>query len=257
MIKIKDKVIISDPCYKRGTWCMSEQCNMLDGNYNYYVEEINTDWGDKVKSIEIVHENYKRPKKWKYKNSLIGVDTGQAGIFCEEIFPKLEEERGNYGDINTFYGKCCNLTMQNYKEIQIVLDLKESIKRNDFERSLIYYKNNQKSLESLEEYLKYHKEQFERFSKLNIFKKSFEEEEENLVKNYDEIKNTTYYIERLKIYEEYQKTGIIPETPKLIQYGIIDGRGIVSSSGFGDGIYCCYANFNKKGKCIGIKIKFI
>ena len=49
----------------------------------------------------------------------------------------------------------------------------------------------------------------------------------------------------------------LPPEPKLIKFGIIDNKGLVSSSGYGDGVYSSYANFNKEGKCIGIKIRYI
>ena len=111
MIQIKNKVIISDPCYNRNTWCMTDQDNMLEGNYNYFVDDINDeDWGNRIKSIEIIHENYERPKQWNYKNDLVGVDSGQAGIFCDTIYPK-EEDTGKYNDLNSFYGKCCDATL--------------------------------------------------------------------------------------------------------------------------------------------------
>ena len=111
MIQIKNKVIISDPCYSRRSKFMTEQDNMLEGDYNYYVEELTDE--NRIKSIEIVHSKYKRPKKWKYKNNLVGVDSGQAGIFCDSIYPE-----GDTGEVDTdsFYGKCCDLTMQNYEE---------------------------------------------------------------------------------------------------------------------------------------------
>lgn len=155
MIQIKNKVIISDPCYELGTWCMSSQDNMLKGEYDYNVVMQNEgDWGDRVASIEIWHKDYSQPKQWKFKNSNIGVDSGQAGIFAEEIYPTTEST-GEYDDEKSFYGQCCNVTLSDK------------------------------------------------------------------------------------------------------QYGIIDNQGIVSSSGLGDGKYNCYTNFNKDGKCIAIKIKFL
>ena len=42
-----------------------------------------------------------------------GVDSGQAGIFDDSKYPDTDEERGEYGDNDRFYGKCCNKTMNN------------------------------------------------------------------------------------------------------------------------------------------------
>ena len=171
MIQIKNKVIISDPCYVRGGTFMTEQDNMLEGNYNYYVEEYDgKDWGMRIKSIEIVHESYKRPKRWKFKDNSVGVDSGQAGIFCDSIYP--EKETGEYGDLNTFYGKCCELTSQNYEDVQIyyklISEIEDSEKNkdnkvyfNNLEWSYQYYKEIVESLVSLETYITKRKEEYE------------------------------------------------------------------------------------------------
>lgn len=41
------------------------------------------------------------------------------------------------------------------------------------------------------------------------------------------------------------------------QYGAVDNRGFVSSSGFGDGVYPCFIAKNNNGKIIAIRIDFI
>lgn len=263
-MKIQNKVIISDPCYNRSTWCMTEQDNMLEGDYNYYVEELDDDtWGLRIKSIEIVHANYKRPSKWKFKNSLVGVDSGQAGIFCDSIYPL--EKTGEYSDENSFYGKCCKLTSQNEDEVSIWYELQRDIKDmeigvksfKDLVRNYKYYKENVESLSSLENYLKYTKERFNKYYEISPPRQSWEEYEKESILNYSWHVERKWYHNRYEIYKKYLETGIMPTAPKLIRYGIIDDKGIVSSSGYGDGQYNCYVNFNKKGKCIGVKIKFI
>lgn len=261
-MKILNKVIISDPCYDRGTPCMVEQDNMLEGNYNYYVEESDEgNWGIRVKSIEIVHENYKRPSKWKLMEGYVGVDSGQAGIFCDSIYPL--EETGEYGDVETFYGKCCELTQQNSDEVSIWWELKRDIEKEDekilnsLKFSYQYYKENVESLSSLENYLKYTKEIFDKYYKVKTPRQSWEEYEKVAILDYPEKVKSKWYHNRYEIYKNYLETGIMPIKPKLIQYGIIDDKGIVSRSGFGDGGYNWYASFNKSGKCIGVKIKYI
>jgi len=260
-MKIQNKVIISDPCYDRGTWCMTEQDNMLEGDYNYYVEETDDDsWGLRIKSIEIIHINYKRPSKWKFKNSLVGVDSGQAGIFCDSIYPL--EENGEYGDINSFYGKCCELTSQNQDVVSIWHELERDIDDkgehfNKLQSHYEYYKENAESLSSLENYLKYTKERFDKHCEISPPRQSWEEYEKSFILDYPEQVKSRWYHNRFEVYKNYLETGIIPNKPKLIQFGIIDDKGIVSSSGYGDGQYSCYANFNKYGKCIAVKIKFI
>lgn len=260
-MQVLNKVIISDPCYDRGTSCMIEQDNMLEGNYNYYIEESDEgDWGIRVKSIEIIHENYKRPSKWKLMKGYVGVDSGQAGIFCDSIYPL--EETGEYGHVETFYGKCCELTTQNQDDVRIWWELKEDIENELKSFDMVnyhyeYYKENLESLSSLETYLEYNKKRFDEHEKLEKNRKSWEEYEKDFIERYKWNIESDWYKKRFDIYKNYLETGIMPIKPKLIQYGIIDNKGIVSRSGFGDGGYNWYASFNKSGKCIGVKIKYI
>lgn len=41
------------------------------------------------------------------------------------------------------------------------------------------------------------------------------------------------------------------------EYGVIDDKGAVSASGFGDGVYGCYAKRNKDGFIVALTLKFI
>lgn len=274
-VQIKDKVIISDPCYTRGTWCMTEQDNMLEGEYNCYVEQSDEkDWGIRIKSIEIVHSDYERPQEWIFKNDNVGVDSGQAGIFCDSIYP--EEDTGEYGDLNSFYGKCCELTSQNGEEVdnyhRLIRDIKQTkrLKESGKDHGVInydmcvwnrdYHKEYADACESLETYLACEKKQYEK--SLLIRRKEndnekWEEYTKTLIKQYEWYVATQYHHKLYKLYNDYLTTNTLPEEPKLIQFGIIDNKGIVSRSGFGDESYNCYVNFNDEGKCIGVKVIFI
>ena len=41
------------------------------------------------------------------------------------------------------------------------------------------------------------------------------------------------------------------------EYGVIDDKGAVSASGYGDGVYGCYAKRNKDGYVVALTLKFI
>jgi hypothetical protein len=41
------------------------------------------------------------------------------------------------------------------------------------------------------------------------------------------------------------------------RFGIVDKRGIVTTSGYGDGGYPCYLSYNDKGEVIGVIVTFI
>lgn len=75
-IKLKETVIVSDPCYKKGTWCQIK-LNVKPGVYNIYPKKLDFyDGEDKRNSMLFaVHEDYAKSKlTWKeYKLSLIHI----------------------------------------------------------------------------------------------------------------------------------------------------------------------------------------
>ena len=80
-IKLGTEVMVSDPCYTEGTWCQSKISNVIPGMYDIYVEKSDEgDWGERVKSITVLHERIKTPIWDEY--STVGVDSGQMGVFC-------------------------------------------------------------------------------------------------------------------------------------------------------------------------------
>jgi hypothetical protein len=87
-IKLKETVIVSDPCYKKGTWCQIK-LNVKPGVYNIYPKKLDFyDGEDKRNSMLFaVHEDYAKSKlTWKEYKGVLGVDSGQCGIFSEETY---------------------------------------------------------------------------------------------------------------------------------------------------------------------------
>lgn len=115
IIKLGNKVMVSDPCYGLGTWCQGVLENVLPGNYKCYVEYSDEgDLGERVSAIEVVHENYDRPVpiELEPENFEVGVDSGQAGIFDYDYYAKYHD--GHDADDN-WYDRVCALTCQNVK----------------------------------------------------------------------------------------------------------------------------------------------
>lgn len=112
-IKLSDTICITDPAYTRKlTHCAAFNFKVKAGNYVVNVEYSDEkDWGIRVKSLAIFHESVKVSRHgFKLNKSMyISVDSGQAGFFCDSIYPK-GEDTGDYGDKNSFYGKCCAAT---------------------------------------------------------------------------------------------------------------------------------------------------
>ena len=74
--------MVSDPCYSLDTWCQTKLSNVLPGKYNVDVDKSDLgDWGVRVSSITVVHEDYVDDGDWE-QHSECGVDSGQCGVFC-------------------------------------------------------------------------------------------------------------------------------------------------------------------------------
>lgn len=208
-IELSDKVMVSDPCYKRGTWCHGTVDNVLPGTYRCivtYSDELM--WGERVSALTVFHESVQESeiKKGEKAPFTVGVDSGQAGIFCDSIYP--HGETGDYGDMNSFYGVCCDATAgAGYESKQRIWSYQNDIK----------YHESVLADSSTSDFMK-------ESSKLTI----------------------EFYKKKLAEHKD------IPYT----QSGTVFSKGVVSSSGFGDGSYAAYL-YKKDGKVIGIRIFYL
>lgn len=115
------KVIVSDPCYEKGTWCQGRVDNAKSGVWNCFVKE-----GDDGRIAELIalYSNVKDidrlANEWEEKPFTIGVDSGQAGFFQESCFRNDATSRDYYDYFNgeedreegdRWYGVCCGLTL--------------------------------------------------------------------------------------------------------------------------------------------------
>lgn len=75
----KDKIDVTDPCYRRSVWCRLNDVAVETGDYEcvYWTESQNANCHVKVAGIYL---NGTIPAKMKYIGS-IGVDSGLAGFF--------------------------------------------------------------------------------------------------------------------------------------------------------------------------------
>ena len=165
------RVHVSDPCYtlgnedgmfdlrvRRGYWRVRivPKMGRIGELSVYHIGDYKPEILGIDKNFGILDETRRLQKilRGKYKKCFdgIGVDSGQCGIFDSLLYPK--GDTGEYGDTDSFYGKCCDATVGDNR------------------------------------------------------------------------------------------------------YGIVDGRGVVSESGFGDGVYKLY-ELEEKGEIIALKIIFI
>lgn len=108
------KLNITDPCYNIDTKCALFNLPAENGEWSVIGEyEDAKDWGYRVKSIVAMRTDkfYSVDSSyWKMLSDDIGVDSGQCGIFDSGNYPQ-GDSTGEYEDKNGFYGKVCELTL--------------------------------------------------------------------------------------------------------------------------------------------------
>ena len=126
LIKLGKEVMISDPCYDDPTWCQHKLKNVLPGEYSVHCKTYDAgDWGVRNSMLLAVHTDYLDSDiKWKEcTGAVVGVDSGQAGIFDLPYYRKdsiFENEESNFlkefrnyngqeGDV--WYSHMCDRTL--------------------------------------------------------------------------------------------------------------------------------------------------
>ena len=120
-INLSDTVMVSDPCYTTDVWCMHKLTGVLPGEYLTTVMKSDEgEWGTRVGLLVAVHKDYAEDSlTWRtVKEAVIGVDSGQCGIFSFEhyrddsVFSEPSEfgyDESREGD--RWYSHMCNMTL--------------------------------------------------------------------------------------------------------------------------------------------------
>ena len=95
IIKLGNRVRVSDPCYGTKVWCSGELNNVKEGKYE--VEVVHQDcgnWGTRVAMLRVTHEDYSGiPVGFNAEAEFeVGVDSGTAGIFDAYYYEKYHTE---------------------------------------------------------------------------------------------------------------------------------------------------------------------
>lgn len=106
-IILGSKVVVSDPCYEIPTWCQAIVEDVLPGEYDVDVDhEDFASWGNRVTELKAIHTDYLGSKyhdiHWSKFPVMIGVDSGQAGIFDFEHY--RNDELSNSYDLPLYFG---------------------------------------------------------------------------------------------------------------------------------------------------------
>ena len=98
------KMFVSDPCYKRGTWCAGVLDSVRIGMWKAIILcSDENDWGIRVKNLRVQHESVRCLRDLrKFRATFkVGVDSGQAGFFDDDCF---------HPDDSDWYDICCRTT---------------------------------------------------------------------------------------------------------------------------------------------------
>lgn len=77
-----DCFYLSDPCYRIGTWCQAVVNSVRNGSWKGYIQQDEEgDYNASVIAIHSEYENELKNLKWDTIEEVIGVDSGQAGIY--------------------------------------------------------------------------------------------------------------------------------------------------------------------------------
>jgi hypothetical protein len=103
------KLVVSDPCYTRGTWCAGVLENVRNGTWMAEVGMSDEgDWGTRVAALKVFAKGFENHRPNELMKFEVGVDSGQVCIADEAVYP--QGEPGEYGDLDTFYGRACAAT---------------------------------------------------------------------------------------------------------------------------------------------------
>ena len=114
-IELRDRVMVSDPCYEVGTWCQGI-VPIKDGTYRAFV--IVTDegvWGKRNAELIVLREdtefsNPVMPFEPEPLDFEVGVDSGQAGIFNLPYYEKNQPD-DSFDKEGAWYNRICEITL--------------------------------------------------------------------------------------------------------------------------------------------------
>lgn len=117
-IKLSNEVRVSDPCYDDDVWCKSKIKDVLPGEYVVQTRKK----GGRVAWLMVTHKDHLKSDEPWIEHSTIGVDSGQAGIFCESSYRNdeitIEKPKGSDFALNAYhesgdrwYEKMCSFTL--------------------------------------------------------------------------------------------------------------------------------------------------
>ena len=120
-IRLMDKIIVTDPCYKEKIWCNEVVDNVLPGNYKIYMRRAKSEkyMYDGISRLIVIHEDYVNHFMKKNKNlaldksakalsktdltmemspTEIGVDSGTCGFLNHDYYFNIVKSDKEYDE---------------------------------------------------------------------------------------------------------------------------------------------------------------
>ena len=107
---LSKEAFVTDPCYERGTSCAGTVKTRPGKWFANVIQEDKGAWGVRNSKLICWHSEFTDNDALMANKMLpfvVGVDSGQAGVFCEEAYPK-GNETGDYDDPDSFYRQACD-----------------------------------------------------------------------------------------------------------------------------------------------------
>lgn len=106
----EEKIVVADPSFDYGDSGTLLLKKVLSGKYYATINTANLkECGQIVTSLKICHSDFKNSVLKFERCGVIAVDSGQAGFFDKKYLVK--NQGGEIGDLNSFYGLACAITM--------------------------------------------------------------------------------------------------------------------------------------------------
>lgn len=111
------RIIVTDPCYRRASGCSGLVENAAPGEWTGIVTvKAAADFLYNA-TLEAHHESHPLKDEaptgaWEAAGFDVGVDSGQAGIFDEALYPP--EKTGRWDGSGSFYDRVCGVTVGAY-----------------------------------------------------------------------------------------------------------------------------------------------
>lgn len=117
--QVSSTMLVTDPCYEKGTWCTGE-FEALTGTWHArVVRRDDTHSGMRNAILIIAHDsvaldslNLANLLEWEELDNSIGVDSGQAGFFDKNQYPQDPDTQPENSSTQTWYERVCDITLE-------------------------------------------------------------------------------------------------------------------------------------------------